>query len=120
MHTFVIDTENGSLRESYVGVVDLGVLTEANTRIIADPRFRKGLDFLTDLREAEMAVGYKEMFRHVSELPDLGTRKQAFIASHDLTFGVLRMFQTLAEEEGFYEELRVFMKFEQACEWLRS
>ncbi len=71
-HTFVIDEENGILRESFVGVVDLGTLKETNTTIIADSSFKKGLNFLTDLREAKITMGYEEMFRHVSELPDLG------------------------------------------------
>ena len=117
-HAFEIDIEHGVLRESYVGVVDGNAMEEANSAISASPSFQKGLSFLTDLRRAEMAIGYDEMVRHVSNLPDLGIKKQAFIVARDLEFGMARMFEMLSEDIGLYDESRVFRDLEKGLEWL--
>ena len=118
IHTFVIDTESGILRESFVGVLDLNTLTEANAEIIADSRFKKGLNFLTDLREATVDVGFEEMFIHVSKLPDLGIKKQAFIVCSNLEYGMTRMFEMLTENKGVYEKMHIFREIEEGLEWL--
>jgi len=117
-HTFVIDTENNILRESFTGIVDLNALTEANTSIISDPRFKKGLNFLTDLRGTNIAMGYKEMSMHVWKLLDLGVKKQAFIVSRDIEFAISRMFEMLADEKVHYEEVRIFREVEDGLAWL--
>ena len=119
-HTFEIDIKNGILRESYIGLIDFDVLRDANTAIISNPEFRKGLNFLTDLREATIQVGYKEMLIHTSQLPDLGIKKQAFIVDRDLEFGMIRMFETLTNEKGHYEEVRIFKDIEEGLKWLNS
>lgn len=119
-HAFEIDIEHGVLRESYVGVVDGNALQEANTAISANPSFQKGLSFLTDLRRAEFTIGYDEMVRHVSGLPDLGIKKQAFIVGRDLEFGMARMFEMLSDGTGLYDESRVFRNLEKGLEWLSS
>ena len=119
-HTFEIDIMNGILRESFIGLIDLDVLRDANTAINSNPEFRKGLNFLTDLREANIQMGYEEMFSHISQLPDLGIKKQAFIVDRDLEFGMVRMFETISEEKGHYEELRIFKEIEDGLKWLSS
>jgi hypothetical protein len=119
-HTFTIDTESGVLREAFADVVDLAVMTEANTKIIADSRFQKGLSFLTDLRDAKMTMNYQEMFKHVSQLPDLGTKKQAFIVDSDFQFGILRMFGLLSEDKGIHETMQIFREVEEGFKWLSS
>ncbi len=119
-HTFEIDIMNGILRESFIGLIDLDVLRDANTAINSNPEFRKGLNFLTDLREANIQMGYEEMFKHISQLPDLGIKKQAFIVGRDLEFGMIRMFETISEEKGHYEELRIFKEIEDGLKWLSS
>ena len=119
-HTFEIDIEHGTLRETFVGVVDFNALEDANTAIIADPSFQKGLNFLTDLRRAEITMDYEEMKRHVLNLPDLGIKKQAFIVGSDLGLGMARMFETLSEFEHLYHESRVFNNLEKGLEWLSS
>ncbi len=119
-HTFEIDIERGILRESFVGVVDFNALKEANAAIIADPIFQKGLNFLTDLRRAEINMGYEEMLIHTSNLPDFGIKKQAFIVGSDLEFGMSRMFETLSEDKDLYHESCVFNNLEEGLEWLSS
>lgn len=59
-HTFEIDLEHGILRESFVGTVDFSSLKKANAAIISDPGFKKGLNFLTDLRDANLTVMQKK------------------------------------------------------------
>jgi hypothetical protein len=119
-HTFEIDIMNGILRESFIGLIDLDVLRDVNTAIILNPEFRKGLNFLTDLREAKIKMDYEEMLIHTSQLPDLGIKKQAFIVDRDLEFGMVRMFETLSEEKGLYGEVRIFKEIEEGLKWLSS
>ena len=119
-HAFEIDIKNGILRESFIGLITLDVLRDANNAIISNPEFRKGLQFLTDLREANIQMGYEEMLRHISQLPDLGIKKQAFIVGRNLEFGIVRMFETLSEEKSLYEELRLFKEIEEGLKWLSS
>ncbi len=119
-HTFEIDIMNGILRESFIGLIDLDVLRDVNTAIILNPEFRKGLNFLTDLREAKIKMDYEEMLSHISQLPDLGIKKQAFIVDRDLEFGMVRIFETLSEKKGYYEEIRIFKEIEDGLKWLSS
>jgi hypothetical protein len=119
-HTFEIDVKNCILRESFKGLITFDVLTDANTAIISNSEFQKGYNFLTDLREATIHMNFEEMFEHVSQLPDLGVKKQAFIVSQDLEFGMLRMFQTLTEDEDLFGEIRIFKEVEEGINWLDS
>jgi len=119
-HAFEIDIEHGILRESFVGAVDGNALEEANIAITANPTFQKGLSFLTDLRMAKITMNYEEMERHVSKLPDLGIRRQAFIVKSDLGFGMARMFEMLSENSGLYDESRVFKNLEEGLGWLSA
>jgi hypothetical protein len=112
--------EHGILRESFKGKIDYNDLQEANTTIISNPNFKKGLNFLTDLRKTEISIDYVEMISHVSNLPDLGIKKQAFIVDSDFEFAMARMFEMLSENEGLYDEARVFNDLEKGLEWLSS
>jgi len=118
VHTFIIDTDNNILQESFVGIVNLNTLTEANTSIISDLRFKKGLNFSTDLRKADLTMNYEEIFRHVSELPDLGINKQAFIVSGDRELAISLMFDFIVKKKGIYKEVRVFKEVEDGLAWL--
>jgi hypothetical protein len=119
-HTFEIDIEHGILRESFVGVLDFKALKDADTAITADPGFQKGFNFLTDLRTAEITIGYQEMASHASSLSDLGVKKQAFIVNSELEFGIARMFTLLSEGKGHFVESHVFVNLDEASEWLNS
>ena len=119
-HTFEIDIEHGILRESFEGVVDFKALKGADTAITADPSFQRGFNFLTDLRKAKISIGYEEIAGHASNLPDLGIRKQAFIVSDELEFGMARMFTLLTEGKEHFLESRVFWNLQEASKWLSS
>jgi hypothetical protein len=119
-HTFEIDIEHGILRESFVGVLDFKAMKDADTAIAADPSFQKGFNFLTDLRGAEITIGYEEMASHTSALADLGIKKQAFIVNSELEFGIARMFALLCDGKDLFVESRVFLNLNEASEWLSS
>ena len=119
-HYFEIDPETGILKEAYVGKLDLDTLKKANDSIITDPCFVEGLNFLTDLREAEICFGYDEMVSHAHSLPRLRIKKQAFIVKEDREYGMSRMFETLTEISDLYEESEIFKTIEEGIAWLKS
>ena len=67
-HTFTINIENNLLRESYVGIIDSNVLSKANTAISEHRDFRKGLNFITNLSESNINMGYDEMLSYTMSL----------------------------------------------------
>jgi hypothetical protein len=65
-------------------------------------------------------MDYEEMYEHISQLPDLGVKKQAFIVSRDLEFGMAIMFEILTEGRVLYREMRIFKEMEEGLTWLVS
>ena len=119
-HEFRIDCATGLLKETFLGVMSLDILTESNAAIIAHPDFTKGLRFLTDLRNAQIPFGYKQMCSHVRTLPRLHISKQAFIVTQAGEYGMIRMFITLTEDSDIYDEAQIFRSIEGGMEWLIS
>ena len=119
-HEFRIDCEAGLLKEVFSGLLSLDILTDSNAAIIAHPDFTKGLRFLTDLSNAQIPFGYNEMNAHARTLPSLCISKQAFIVTQEAEFGMIRMFITLTEGNGIYDEAQIFRSIEDGMEWLIS
>jgi hypothetical protein len=119
-HKFHIDNTIGLLKEAYIGSMSLNSLTEANDTILAHPEFRSGLNFLTDLRKAQIPFGYEEMNKHVLSLPSMQIARQAFIVSRDREYGMIRMFLTLTEDTGIFSDGAVFRSLEEGVKWLTS
>jgi len=120
MHKYSIDDRENILKEEFIGDITIDMLNEANTSIIEDKRFRKGLNFLTDLRNAHLLVSYEELVMHVHQLPGLGISKLAIIANHDLEFGISRQFEALTDDKDVYTEIRIFKDLHGAVKWLNS
>ena len=64
-HTYNININDDILKGDFADIVDLAVLKKANDKIIADPEFKIRLDFLEDLRKAEIAIGFDEMLKRI-------------------------------------------------------
>ena len=120
MHSYRIDLDSHILWESFTGEIDATDLNKANSKILNDPDFRRGLRFVSDMRDATISMGYEEMARHVQQHPDLCIKKQAFIVSSDAALGMTRMFEILSEDKCPNQETNIFKDLETALKWLNS
>jgi len=120
VHKYSIDEHENILKEEFIGDISIAMLDEANASIIEDKRFRKGLNFLTDLRNAHLLISYEELVLHVHQLPGLAITKQAIIANHDLEYGISRQFEALTDDRDVYTEIRIFKDLDEAEIWLNS
>jgi len=119
-HEFQINCKVGLLKETFTGLLGLDMLTESNATIISHPDFREGLNFLTDMCNAQLPFGYKEMYKHVRSLPPLHISKQAFIVTDKIGYGMIRMFLSLTEYGEVYKEAQIFASIEEGMKWLTS
>jgi len=119
-HKYSINLDENILKEEFLGDIDLALLSEANSSIMNDTCFRKGLNFLTDLRKAHLLISYKEMLLHVRQLPNLAIGKQAIIANQDVEYGLARQFEALTDDRDVYTEICIFKDLNGALKWLSS
>ncbi len=80
-------------------------------------------DVIWDLSQATLKFSYQEIGDLVRAVRDLarGRRRpgrSAAVCSHDLEYGVTRMFAALLEGEEHPAEARVFRQLEEARTWL--
>ena len=120
VHKYSIDEHKNILKEEFIGDINTAELDQANASITEDKKFKKGLNFLTDLRKAHLLISYEELVRHVHQLPGLAISKQAIIANHDLEYGISRQFEALTDDRGVYTEIRIFKDIDEAAKWLNS
>jgi len=118
-HEYSIHIEDNILTETFTGDIDLSILDQANASIIKDKNFVKGLNFLTDLREANLLITYDEMWQHTYRLPDLGINKLAIITNRDLEYGISRQFEALTNDKDLYIEISIFKDRNEALKWLK-
>jgi len=92
----------------------------AMRRVLADPGYMKGFNFLTDRREQRDVPGPEFPHRVLSFLvertPEMGRYRWAAVSAREATFQTLRMFSILAEEADIH--VRVFGDYEEARRWL--
>lgn len=67
-YTNQININDNILNEAFMSVVDLAVLEETNKKIISDPEFKKGLNFIEALRKAEITLGFDAMLNQIELL----------------------------------------------------
>ena len=89
-------------------------------RVLADPSYVKGFNFLTDRRGQRDVPGPdfpRQVLRFLVErTPDMGRYRWAAVTPRGATFQTLRMFSILAEEADIH--LAAFSDFEEARRWL--
>jgi len=109
-------------------VVAAGVTTQeermkAMLAWIHDPAFRPGLDTFCDFTRAESTPRLADLRELVSAIgehaPRIGHQKVAILAAKPITFGVARVFESMAELEEVPIQVRVFFEREKLWEWLR-
>ena len=120
--TFEIDRETFLIRTTCSGHVTFDEV-EAHFRELAAAWERfVPFDVLLDLTECTSLPTIWQLRAVVSRVADLGGRKSfgscAIVASREILFGILRMFEVFAE--GKFEALRVFRSKSDAQSWLST
>jgi hypothetical protein len=89
-------------------------------RVMADPAYSKGFNFLTDRRGQTEVPGpdftLKVLRLLVSHTSEMGRYRWAAVTPWPAPFGTLRMFSILAEEADI--RIEAFDDFEEARRWL--
>jgi hypothetical protein len=90
--------------------------------LFADPRYQTGMPGLIDCRGVKSLFSVADLRRLAADVrnrPQLRAKsKSAVIASSNLVYGLLRMYEVFSE--GDPVEMRVFRKPEEAMAWLRG
>lgn len=89
-------------------------------RVISDPEYVRGFNFLTDRRGQTDVPGPefpRQVLRFLVEhTGEMGRYRWAAVSKREATFQTLRMFSILAEELDIH--VRAFMDYEEARRWL--
>ena len=120
-YRYRIEPSLGLLLDRFEGKMGWHDLWEGTLESAEDPEFRPGMNVVTDLTDAELDLGYKEMSTLVSmtaNAPTLRYGRIAIIAPGRLRFGLSRMYELLSDELGIHNELRVFSDFSEVRTWL--
>jgi hypothetical protein len=92
--------------------------------LVTNPGWRRGMNILSDYREAEAkplsAEDIRAMSAYYASLQErLGPGKSALVVSDSLEYGIARMWISLTEMK-VSRELRVFHSISEAERWLRE
>ncbi len=120
--TYRIDPQEGIVYLTVTGESPFGEWEAAMLRVLADPAYVRGFDFLTD-RRGQVDVPGPEFPRRVlrflvEHTPEMGRYRWAAVSQREATFQTLRMFSILAEEADIHVE--AFKDYEEARRWLRG
>jgi hypothetical protein len=119
--TYSIHLDQNLIRQTLWGAVTATELRDLAAAMWADPDYRKKLDILADLREAQIEIPYDQMVEYTQFLSgqsDIG--RQAIVVGRQLEFGMARMYEQLTEHGVVRKDLRVFFSLEDAERWLQS
>ena len=114
--------EENLIRQSLQGACSIANLSRVMESMQKYP-ISPGLRILTDITNADLEdTDYSSLYQLESRLDILLDKYmpiyKAIVVNSDLEFGIARMYQMLAEKEGF--EVRVFRDTTKAEAWLAS
>ncbi len=117
---YTIDERAGLVTFRLAGVPDFEATRESLEQLRADPRFRPGMDALTDRRElatiptSEYTYELVELIR--TQWPPHMIRRWAILAPPGAAYGMARMAEMRAAISG--SEIAAFIHESDALEWL--
>lgn len=119
--TITVDEETGIAVGTGSGELNLSEM-KAAARDLWNTRGFGGKCVLWDMRHSRFNASPEEV-RELAEFARTGSRlepgaRMAFVASGDLEFGLIRMFEVFREDER--TETNVFRDVEEAWSWLRA
>lgn len=93
---------------------------DAMRRVLADPEYVRGFNFLTDRREQSNQPEPESplwVLRFlVGHTPEMGRYRWAAVSNTEASYGAVRMFSILAEEVDI--QIEAFKDYEKARRWL--
>ncbi len=119
-HKFQINIDNNTLIEEFIGDIDLDALNQSGINILDDEKFKQGLNFITDLRQANLKLGHADLLQTIYQMPDLGINKHALITESELQYGLSREFIALSDILAEHAEVCIFSDFNTGLKWLSS
>lgn len=118
--SYTIDERAGLITFRLSGVPDFDAVREAMGQLRADPRFRPGMDLLTDRRELAgiPSVEYtRELVALIrSQWPAPVIRRWAILTRPGASYGMARMAEMRGTISG--SEIAAFIHESDALEWL--
>lgn len=121
--TYRIDAEAHMLFVVATGVTSQAERMEAMLGWIKDPAFTAGLDTFCDFSAAESTPRLSDLRELVAAIgehaPVIGHQKVAVLAAKPITFGVARVFESMAQIEDVPLQVRVFFERDKLWDWLR-
>ncbi len=120
--SYQIDAEKNLLRTTAVGQLTLQEVVNHFRTLEQDAQRPERPDVFLDLSEVDSAPDTRQLSIVVGEMKRIGAKLRfgacAILASRDALFGMMRMFEALAEE--FFRETRTFRDETEALVWLVS
>jgi hypothetical protein len=120
--TYQIDTDKRTIRTKAVGDVTLQEVIDHFRTLEQDPQCPERTDVLLDLSEVNSLPEPAQLSSVVKELGRMRAKVRfdacAIVASGNALFGMMRMFEVLAEE--FFRVTRTFRIAAEAEAWLVS
>lgn len=116
---YTIHPDLNLIRQQLWGRITAEDLRQLASDMWADPLYRKKLNILADLRQAEVDIPYDEMMEYTRFLggnSDIG--RQAIVVGRQLEFGMARMYEQLTEANVLRESFKVFFDIDDAEHWL--
>jgi hypothetical protein len=118
--TYQIDVNRRLIRTAAVGRVNPKEVINHFWALARDPLFPERPDVFLDVSAVESPPHAQELSIVVGEMKRIGAKLRfgacAIMASRDALFGMMRMFEALAEE--FFLEMRTFRDATEAEQWL--
>jgi hypothetical protein len=119
--SYQIDEARGLVLTTASGVLTDGDILQLKASLVADPRWKPGMRELSDIRSIDgLAVtteGVRQMvMRDERDATALASYRLAIVVSHQVVYGMARMYQTLTEHT--VPNVRVFRDLPEAESWL--
>lgn len=119
---YTIDAKEKLIRTSCIGNVTLAEVIEHFRMLERDPDCRDRLDVFLDLSETSSLPASGQISAVADEIKRIQKRVRfsacAVVAQRDALFGMLRMFEVIADQ--YFHAIRVFRASAEAEAWLQS
>src|SRR5262245_10601393 len=121
--SYQIDEARGLILTTASGTLTDSDILQLKARLLADPRWKPGMRELSDVRTIDRlevtAGGVAQMaLRDESDAAALASYRLAIVVSHQLVYGMARMYQLFTEQS--VPNVRVFRDMEDARNWLEA
>ena len=120
--TYTIDTQKRVIRTRCMGMVTFAEVVEHFHALERDPECGEGLDVLLDVSEVNSLPDASQIRAVALELKKIQKNVKfgacAIVAARDALFGMLRMFEVMAQE--YFRVICVFRATNEAEAWLDS